>query len=378
MSSRDLLFAMTGAQNLFGGIATSNLNVLRALIELAEERDCRLTVYSFLENDSDRPCFAPAWMRFKGFDGSKFRFVWKLLSVAAMRPTFVFDHVTLALPLLPLAAAGLIETVIFAHGSESWKRLRYTSRWSFQYAALCLTNSHFTLKKVHEQISTLKAVACPLGLSPDFILKKEIRHTDAEPIELEAADGRIRHLGRHCLLLVARMNPSERLKGHRALINIMPGLLQEFPEAQLVFPGPGDDRPNLQQLARITGVAHTVFFPGFVTTQFLRLLYRHCYAFVMPSRQEGFGLAYLEAMNYAKPCVGCFDQGAEDVIVHGETGYLVHDPDDRGELLETLRILLRDSTSACMLGKRGFERLHQHFTANQYQRRIKQEIFRVL
>lgn len=378
MSSRHLFFAMTGAQALTGGIARSNFNVLGALIELAAETNSRLTILSFLEKNSDRPVFAPAWVHFKGFDGKKGRFAWELLSGAMRRSILVFDHVTLALPVLPLAAAGLIKTIIFAHGSESWKLPRQSSLWSFQCAAVCLTNSHFTLRKMRDRIPKLNGVACPLGLSPEFSLKEEAGDTHAQPIELEAADGRMRHLRGRCLLLVARMDPTEGLKGHRALINIMPGLIHEFPDAQLVFAGPGDDRPNLRQLAITKGVAHAMFLPGFVPTETLQGLYRHCYAFVMPSRQEGFGLAYLEAMNYAKPCVGCFDQGAEDVIVHGETGYLVHDPDDGRELLGILRTLLRDSHTASLLGKRGFERLRQHFTANHYQQRTKLEISRVL
>ena len=58
--------------------------------------------------------------------------------------------------------------------------------------------------------------------------------------------------------------------------------------------------------------------------------------------QGGFGLVYLEAMNYAKPCVGCFGDGGEDVIVDGETGLLVHDPNDAQELQQVLIELLED------------------------------------
>ncbi len=50
----------------------------------------------------------------------------------------------------------------------------------------------------------------------------------------------------------------------------------------------------------------------------LEQLYSQCYAFVVPSKQEGFGLVHLEAMNFGKPCVGCFDDGAADVNVDGE------------------------------------------------------------
>jgi len=177
---------------------------------------------------------------------------------------------------------------------------------------------------------------------------------------------------------VARMHPGEREKGHKALLKVMPSLLQRYPEAQLVFAGPGDDIPALRGAALDARIGGSVFFPGFVSVEYLRQLYHRCYAFVMPSLQEGFGLAYLEAMNYAKPCVGCRDQGAEDVIVHDETGFLVQNPDDQAELEGAISILLGDSERASSMGRNGFARLHSQFTATHYQARIRDHIGRLL
>src|SRR5206468_9099843 len=108
--------------------------------------------------------------------------------------------------------------------------------------------------------------------------------------------------------------------------------------------------------------------------ELLKRLYRHCYAFTMPSKQEGFGMVYLEAMNYGKPCVGCFDDGGEDVIVHGETGHLVHDPEDPAELLSALESLIVSPERAREMGVNGFRRLHARFTPGQYQERIREQI----
>jgi hypothetical protein len=90
----------------------------------------------------------------------------------------------------------------------------------------------------------------------------------------------------------------------------------------------------------------------------------------MPSRQEGFGLVYLEAMNYGKPCVGCYDDGAEEVIVPGETGWLVRDPANQAELQDVLRSLLTDPAEAKARGTNGFHRLHERFTSQHHQERI--------
>src|SRR5436190_8034690 len=166
---------MTGACALSGGIATLNLNILRALNDLAEERKMRLTVLSYLEKDTDRPDFLPAPVNFHGFDGNNPALVRALIQAAWPRPVFCCDHVTVALPVLPFARTGLVKTIIFAHGSESWRHVRRTSRWSFASAKLVLANSYFTLRKMQERIPRFNGVACPLGLSPRFAWKRTFR-----------------------------------------------------------------------------------------------------------------------------------------------------------------------------------------------------------
>jgi phosphatidyl-myo-inositol dimannoside synthase len=369
---------MTGACAVPGGIAALNLNILHALVELSEERQFAIGVFSYAEEDRDRPEFLPGGVQFRGFRNNKRRFVTALFKAACTRPVMGFDHVTLALPILPFAATGLIKTFTFAHGSEAWRHVRRTSRWSFQSAALCLTNSDFTLKKMKERIPRFNGVACPLGLSPRFSLNQNIPAYTGDRIELTSVDGQIRTLGKQVVLMVARMHPAEPRKGHLPLLKAWPAVAKEFPQAQLVFAGHGENKPNLEALAREGGAGSSIFFTGPVPVERLEQLYSHCYAFVMPSKQEGFGLVYLEAMNYGKPCVGCFDDGAEDVIVHGETGLLVHDPLNGDELVSVLRSLLANSERAREMGAKGFERLQQRFTSRHVQERVKQHIGKVL
>lgn len=369
---------MTGASGIPGGIANFNLNKLHALVSLAQERRIELTVLSFLENNTDRPDFLPDWVNFKAFEGNKLKLSFNLLRYAIKKPLFCFDHVTLALPLLPLVVTGIVKTVIFANGSEAWRGMRQTSQFLFKHATLCLAISEFILSKMKERIPQFNGKVCLLGLSPEFPLNQELPLASSNPIEIQSTDGQKYRLGDRVLLLVARMDSAERQKGHYALLKILPILLQEYPDVQLVFPGPGEDRMNLEQLAHRLGVASSVFFPGYISVQMLESLYQHCYAFVMPSKQEGFGLVYLEAMNYGKPCVGCFDDAAEEVIVHRQTGLLVRDPKQPEQLLDVLYTLLQNPAQAKIMGRNGFERLHSYFTSQQVQERIKLHIATVL
>lgn len=371
---------MTGMQQVPGGIAASNFNNLQALISIAGGKGIFLKVFSFLEKDSDRPSFLPERLSFRGFEGRKFQYIVSLLELALKfkQGVFIFDHVRLARPPFPLVAFRGLTTVIFAHGSESWRRLNPMNQWLFEHATLCITNSDFTLRKMRERIPRFNGVACPLGLSTEFPLNQQVPVQSNGRLELEAVDGKTRPLGERTLLLVGRMDSREGKKGHRPLIQILPRLLEHFPGVQLVFSGPGDNRENLRKLAQERKVASHVFLPGWVPVTTLQSLYHHCYAFVMPSLQEGFGLVYLEAMNYAKPCVGCFDQGAEDIIIHGETGFLVHNPNDSEELFKVVSDLLKDPAGSRQMGEMGFQRLHQFFTARRHQERVKEAISRLL
>jgi phosphatidylinositol alpha-1,6-mannosyltransferase len=373
-----ITFAITGAYATAGGIAVVNRQILHVLARISEERSTDITVLSFLELDRDRPPFLPRAVKFRGFGGSKLRFSFALWRHALSRPVWIFDHVTLAKPILLLAIAGYLRPIIFAHGSESWKRLRQTSRVLFSKATVVLTNSKFTLRKMRERIGQFNGVACPLGLAPEILLNATPPASSQESLTLLNANGVKKKLSDRVCLLVGRMHPREREKGHDGLLAVWPEIVRDFPDVQLVFAGHGEDRHRLEERARALGVGQSVFVPGEVTPETLQKLYAHCYAFTMPSRQEGFGLVYLEAMNFAKPCLGCRDDGAEEVIADQETGLLINDPKDKEELRSALRRLLSDPAAAREMGKLGFERLHKHFTAAHVQERIREQLLKVI
>ena len=106
-------------------------------------------------------------------------------------------------------------------------------------------------------------------------------------------------------------------------------VLAEVPDATLVMVGRGDDVDRLRTKAAALGIGRSVHFPGFLSDAALRAVLRHTAVLAMPSRGEGFGLVYLQAMQLGVPCLGSRDDAAGDVIVDGETGLLVphQDPD---------------------------------------------------
>jgi phosphatidylinositol alpha-1,6-mannosyltransferase len=101
----------------------------------------------------------------------------------------------------------------------------------------------------------------------------------------------------------------------------------------------------------------------------LRQAYADAAVFAMPSRGEGFGLAYLEAMSAGLPCIGSVHDAASEVISDGVTGFLV-DQENVSELAGRLRLLLTDRARRMEMGRRGRERWEREFTYDQFRRRL--------
>lgn len=372
---RPVVFVMTGMYNFTGGMGSLNRLVLMALLELVEEHGFPLRVLSYIESDKDRPPFLPEGVPFEPFYHVKKNLFKREVALALTeRPLFVCDHVSLAFPLFPFAAVRWVKTVIYAHQAEAWGDIQPSSRWSFQFSSLVLTHSQWALARMRAKHFKGYGVTCPPGLMPEHELNETIPPPSDEEIVLRAVDGELRPLGERVLLMVARTSRQELEKGHIPAIRVMPLLRSEFPDAQLVIAGPGDGIEPFSELARSLGVADKVFFTGFVSVEMMRKLYRHCYLYVMPNPLEGFGLVYLEAMNFGKACVGCWIDGDHPVIVHGETGILVRDPTDTAELAQALSELLSNPDRAAQLGAAGFARLHANFTSAQFRARFRQHI----
>jgi phosphatidyl-myo-inositol dimannoside synthase len=209
-----------------------------------------------------------------------------------------------------------------------------------------------------QKIRTERVRRLPWGLDPEFEVRLQ---APVPPPRPAAFPDRAR-----IILTVGRWDPAERYKGADTLISSLPRVLQAVPDAVLVLAGDGDDRLRLEHLASETGVADHVHFLFGLTQEELFACYAHCDVFALPSRGEGFGLVFLEAMACAKPVIGGAHGGTPDVIEDGVSGVLVLHG-DVAILSTALVSLMADPVRAREMGMRGCERVQSDYTFERFQ-----------
>lgn len=363
-TNRNILMLITGTFSIGGGVSAVNRLVLKALSEWGSD-GCNITVLNLHEpiGTGLDPFYADEKRTiFRGFHGSTLLFTikaWKCI-LSRRYDLIIADYPGVASAILPLAALGLCSYTVFCFGLELSPELL---NWRRKFALLCaqkrLAISPTTCLQVFERFPGLPVDVCELALDPKIACPPST--AGKASIRMYAVSGLEKPLGRQVILCVGRMWSDQRHKGQDALIEAMPEILKAFPAAQLVLAGSGDLLEELKNNAKKFSVADSVFLPGFVPNDLLSQLYEQCYVFAMPSKGEGFGLVYLEAMNWSKPCVGGKLDAAKDVIIDGKTGILLDEPHNSSQIAGAVTYLLSRPDMAKEMGAAGLQRVKDTF-----------------
>jgi glycosyltransferase involved in cell wall biosynthesis len=156
-------------------------------------------------------------------------------------------------------------------------------------------------------------------------------------------------------------------KGHKTLIDAARFLKAVSPKIKIVIVGSGSLEIELAEQARGLGVNDLVFFLGF--REDVPRILASLDLFVLTSNAEGLGSSIMDAMASRLPVVATWVGGIPEVVVDRETGLLI--PPRRPEdLAEAILKLYNDRALARRLGTRGFEVVHQKFSAEAMAARI--------
>jgi teichuronic acid biosynthesis glycosyltransferase TuaC len=166
---------------------------------------------------------------------------------------------------------------------------------------------------------------------------------------------------RHTRPTLATVAHLQSRKRHAVVLHALSELAAEQrPDYVIIGDGPG--REPLSALARELGVGDRVRFTGQLPhAQAVTEAWR-CHLYVMPSVEEPFGVAYVEAMAGGLPAVGCEGEGGpEDIAAAGE-GMLLVQPDDHRALAGLLKSLVSDPKRLAALGHAARMTVGRSFT----------------
>ena len=165
-------------------------------------------------------------------------------------------------------------------------------------------------------------------------------------------------VSRDSILSVGNLIP---IKGHALLLRAFAGICSDFPDLSGEIIGDGPERSRLIALAAELNISDRVRFLGRQSRLQVADAMRHCALFALPSRYEGLGCVYLEAMCAGKPAIACRGQGIEEVIQHGINGWLVS-TDDLEDLKDALSRLLQNMQARRQIGEAAHRTIVEGFT----------------
>ncbi|TDF97548.1 glycosyltransferase family 4 protein [Paenibacillus piri] len=252
--------------------------------------------------------------------------------------------------------------------------LTFISRPHIQVAELkaCLAaadriivNSHFLKERVIRKVPQVKAKVSVnhLGVDQHRFISRWSEEGAAQRREAIAHRG---YEGKKIIMYVGRLIP---IKGVHHLIQAMPRIVAQVPEAMLIVVGSafyGSKRmtPYVRRLRRSSRrVRRHIRFIPYIPHSSIPEWFRLADVLVVPSpSNEAFGLVNVEAMASGVPVIASRSGGMKEIIEHGVTGLLIAPSELRRDLAAQIIALLNDDEIRERMGEAGSQRVEEHFT----------------
>jgi len=152
-------------------------------------------------------------------------------------------------------------------------------------------------------------------------------------------------------------------KGVHVLIGAVPKVLDVLPNVSFVIVGEGGMKDYLSKEAWDFGVAHRVFFTGFVDEKTLISIYKASDAAVFPSLYEPFGITALEAMAAKTPVIVSDTGGLAEIVEHDKTGVKIC-PDNSDLLAGGILKVLQNRSFANTIRENAYQKVVKDYDWN--------------
>ena len=260
-------------------------------------------------------------------------------------------------------AAGLIKRelgipfVVSVHGLDAFSD-HQAGRF---VGSLCARVSRWVYRAAERVICVSKKVEEKVLQGTAGEARTEVVYNGVDP-ELFSPAGN----SAEALLSVGNLIP---IKNHELLLRAFAAIAPNFPNLRWEIVGDGAERGRLQALVNKLNLNGRACFLGQQRRVEVVRAMQGCAVFALPSRYEALGCVYLEAMAGGRPVIACRGQGIDEVIEHGNNGWLV-DGDSVEELVSALNLLLANSRLRERLGQAARTTILNGFTLEHQARRL--------
>jgi phosphatidylinositol alpha-1,6-mannosyltransferase len=336
----NVLFVSLLTYDNVGGIETFNKYFIKGL----KENDIQTKVISYHDMNS--------FDNVIGCKSNIFLFVKELLRETFRADVIIWGHINLLPIFLLLKYAFRRQHLLIVHGVEVWYQLPLLKRKILSKIDRILSVSQFTRNKLLElnELSPSNVIVFP------NCIELNVQVNTISPYNKDKFN----------ILTILRLDNSDKLK---SIINILDAMkLLSDNDIHFTIVGKGNRYDYIQDEIKKRGLEAYVSLLGFVETTSSYL--EHCNLFSLISDREGFGIVYLEAMEYSKPCFSASGCGSEDVVLDGHNGYSFK-MDDVNAISTRISQLKGERGLAVRLGRNGNDVLSSKYTFERFKKNQK-------
>lgn len=325
-----ILFLYLQSFSYTGGIEKFNRSFLKALHELSIDGSFDANAMSMYDDKTDEKYFSEK--RFKGYNRYKLRFVVGSIIHALQYNVIIIGHINLAIVgLIIKLIKPSVKMVLIAHGIEIWEKQKGTKKKFIENVDCFLAVSSYTKKRMLEANSFLdenKIKIFPNTIDSYF----EIPTAFQKPSYLIDRYNIKPH--QKIVLTITRLSSTEKYKGYDHVLNVLAKVNNKYNGNIRYFLGGKADeveKERIEQIIARNKIAENVEVLGFIKDEELIDHYLLGDVFVMPSKKEGFGIVFIEAMACGLKVIAGNKDGSVDALKNGDLGTLVN-PDDEAEI----------------------------------------------
>jgi glycosyltransferase involved in cell wall biosynthesis len=345
MSKKIILFTLQTFSTT-GGIQKMTRTLGHSLYQIAQTNSWNFELWSAYDKPDDLiPKYVPP-ANFKGFSGNRINFVLSAIQKITRPNVIILSHINLAIiGLLIKLLNPKCRIWLIAHGIEVWRPLSLIKKRLLKNCDSVLCVSSYTKQQmvIRHQINediciVLNNAIDPFMQLPAAFVKPQnlidrYRLNDNYPI----------------IFTLTRMATTEKYKGYEQVIKTIGMLKGQFPDIKYILSGKYDtqEKTRINEMIADHQVNDQIILTGFIDDAELSDHFLLADLFVLPSKKEGFGMVFIEALACGLPVICGNADGSIDAIRNGELGKAI-DPDDQAGLYNGISEHLATPLTATM------------------------------